>query len=103
MDAVANKTVLGGGEFLIKDSRPEEVFIPEQFTEEQLMIKSMIEDFLTSEIMPNIQKIEKQENNIAADLLEKLGELGLLGAHMPEAYGGMSLANNTNTLNCTTF
>lgn len=98
MDAIANKTVLGGGQFLIKDSRPEEVFIPEQFTEEQLMIKSMIEDFIASEIIPNIPKIEKQEDNIAATLLDKLGALGLLGAHMPEVYGGMSLDNNTNTL-----
>ncbi|GAB5551904.1 MAG: acyl-CoA dehydrogenase family protein [Saprospiraceae bacterium] len=103
MDAVAGKTVLGGGQFLIKDSRPEEVFIPEQFTEEQLMIKSMIEDFIASEIVPNIQKIEKQEDNIAASLLEKLGDLGLLGAHMPEVYGGMSLDNNTNTLIGTTL
>ncbi len=103
MDAVADKTVLGGGQFLIKDSRPEEVFIPEQFTEEQLMIKSMIEDFIASEIVPNIQKIEKQEDNIAASLLEKLGDLGLLGAHMPEVYGGMSLDNNTNTLIGTTL
>jgi alkylation response protein AidB-like acyl-CoA dehydrogenase len=98
MDAVADKIILGGGEFLIKDTRPEDVFIPEEFNEEQLMIKGMIEDFLESEIFPNTHKIEKQEDNIAAKLLEKLGELGLLGSHMPEKYGGMQLDNNTNTL-----
>ena len=98
MDAVANKAVLGGGEFLIKDTRPEDVFIPEEFNEEQLMIKGMIEDFLENELYPNIQKIEKQEDNITPKLLEKIGELGLLGTHMPEEYGGMQLDNNSNTL-----
>jgi hypothetical protein len=63
----------------------------------------MIQDFLANEILPNMQKIEKQENNIAATLLGKLGELGLLGAHMPEAFGGMNLDNNTNTLISTTM
>jgi hypothetical protein len=98
MDTVANKIVLGGGEFLIKDTRPEDVFIPEECNEEQLMIQNMIKDFIESEIKPNLDKIEKQEDNIAATLLEKIGELGLLGAHMPEQYGGMELDNNTNTL-----
>lgn len=98
MDTVASKVVLGGGEFLVKETRPEDVFIPEECNEEQLMIQNMIQDFIESEIRPNLDKIEKQEDNIAAILLEKLGELGLLGAHMPEQYGGMELDNNTNTL-----
>ena len=98
MDTVASKVVLGGGEFLVKETRPEDVFIPEECNEEQLMIQNMIQDFIESEIRPNLGKIEKQEDNIAAILLEKLGELGLLGAHMPEQYGGMELDNNTNTL-----
>lgn len=103
MDAVAKKVVLGGGEFLIRETRPADVFIPEECNEEQLMIQHMIQDFINSEIAPNIDKIEKQEDNIAADLIEKLGELGLLGAHMPEEYGGMELDNNTNTLISTTL
>lgn len=98
MDAVAQKTVLRGGEFLIKDSRPQDVFIPEEINEEQKMIRDMVSDFLHNELLPNIDKIEKQEDNIAVKLLDKLGELGLLGSHMPEQYGGMELDNNTNTL-----
>lgn len=98
MDTVAQKTVLRGGEFLIKDSRPEDIFIPEEINEEQKMIRDMVSDFLQNEILPNIDKIEKQEDNIAVRLLDKLGELGLLGSHMPEQYGGMELDNNTNTL-----
>lgn len=98
MDTVAQKTVLRGGEFLIKDSRPEDIFIPEEINEEQKMIRNMVRDFLHNEILPNIDKIEKQEDNIAVTLLDKLGELGLLGSHMPERYGGMELDNNTNSL-----
>ena len=98
MDTVTREEVLGGGEFLIKDSQPEDIFIPEECNEEQLMIRGMIEDFMQNELMPNIPKIEKQADDIAADLLGKLGELGILGAHMPEQYGGMELDNNTNTL-----
>lgn len=98
MDAVASKTVLKGGEFLIKDSQPEDIFIPELIDEEQKMIKDMVLDFVKKEVLPNSEKIENQEDNIAVHLLDKLGELGLLGSHMPETYGGMQLDNNTNTL-----
>ncbi|MCL4167952.1 UNVERIFIED_CONTAM: hypothetical protein GTU68_053661, partial [Idotea baltica] len=62
------------------------------------MIKAMVADFIKTEIAPNFAKIEKQENNISSDLMTKMGELGLLGAHMPEEYGGMQLDTNTNTL-----
>jgi alkylation response protein AidB-like acyl-CoA dehydrogenase len=103
MDTVTREEVLGGGEFLIKDSQPEDIFIPEECNEEQLMIRGMIEDFMQNELIPNIPKIEKQADDIAADLLGKLGELGILGAHMPEQYGGMELDNNTNTLISTTL
>lgn len=91
---------LKGGEFLIKDTNPSDTFIPEQFDEEQLMIKDMVVDFLTTELFPNAEKIEKQEGNITEELLQKAGELGLLGAHMPQQYGGMELDTNTNTLIC---
>lgn len=98
MEAVAQKSILKGGEFLIKDSRPEDIFIPEEINEEQKMIRNMVRDFIDSEIVPNINRIEKLEEGLAERLLNKLGELGLLGSHMPEHYGGMDLDNNTNTL-----
>jgi len=95
---IANNDVLTGGQFLIRESRPEDVFIPEEFNEEQLMIKQMAEDFLKNEIDPNREKIEKQEPGLTPSLLQKMGELGLLGAHMPTEYGGMELDTNTNTI-----
>ena len=92
--------VLKGGEFLIADTLPSATFTPEDFSEEQLMVKQMVLDFIDQEIFPNLDKIEKQEDNIAVKLLDKMAELGLLGSHMPEAYGGLEMDTNTNTLIC---
>lgn len=103
MSAVATEQatkVLRGGEFLVSKTRPEDIFIPEMFNEEQLMIRDMVRDFLDTHIHPNIHKIEKQEDNIAAKLLDVVADLGLLGSHMPESYGGMEMDTNTNTLIC---
>ena len=94
------QAALKGGEFLIKDAQAADLFMPEELNEEQLMINNMVVDFLKTEILPNRDKIEKQEDNISAKLLEKMGELGLLGTHMPEVYGGMELDTNTNTMIC---
>ncbi|MDO8366353.1 MAG: acyl-CoA dehydrogenase family protein [Saprospiraceae bacterium] len=96
--AVETSNILKGGEFLIRDSRPEDVFIPEELNEEQLMVKQMAVDFLNNEIVPNRAKIEKQEPGLSPSLLKKMGDLGLLGAHMPAIYGGTELDTNTNTV-----
>jgi len=92
------QNILNGGEFIIKSSTAQHTFSPEDFSEEQKMIQDTVEDFNASEIFPNTEKIEKQENDIAATLLEKFGALGLLGTHMPEEYGGMDMDFNTNTI-----
>ncbi len=95
---MVSSQVLKGGEFLVRDSSPEEVFIPEELTEEQLMIRQTVVDFLEQEVYPNTAKIEKQEDNIVVQLLKKTGDLGFLGAHMPPEYGGMALDTNTNSV-----
>lgn len=97
-DTLASTDILKGGEFLIRDSQPDDIFIPEEFNEEQLMIQKMAEDFVAQEIDPVRMKIEKQEPGLTPSLLKKMGELGLLGAHMPTIYGGMELDTNTNTI-----
>ncbi|WP_273447061.1 acyl-CoA dehydrogenase family protein [Neolewinella agarilytica] len=94
------KKVLKGGEFLVADTNPDATFSPEEFNEEQQMVRQMVEDFIEQSIFPNLDKIEKQEDNIAVTLLNEMAELGLLGSHMPEAYGGMEMDTNTNTLIC---
>ncbi|MDX1942374.1 MAG: acyl-CoA dehydrogenase family protein [Saprospiraceae bacterium] len=97
-DTLVKKSVLKGGEFIVKDASPEDIFIPEEFNEEQLMIRDTVRDFLHTEIMPNAKRIEKQEEGLNTSLLKKIAELGLLGSHMPETYGGLALDTNTNTL-----
>jgi len=80
--------VIKGGEFLIKETKAENVFIPEEFDEEQKMIGDMCLDFVDKEILPNIDRIETLEEGYTASLLKKAGELGLLGITVPENLGG---------------
>lgn len=99
-DVLDKQEVLKGGEFLVADADYQSTFTPEDFNEEQLMVRQMVQDFIDQNIIPNYGKIEKQEDNIAVKLLDQMAELGLLGSHMPEAYGGMEMDTNTNTLIC---
>jgi alkylation response protein AidB-like acyl-CoA dehydrogenase len=92
-DTMVKVATLKGGEFLIKETDPQSVFIPEDMTEEQQMVLEMCRDFIKNEVLPVPQKIENQ-----VSLLDKAAELGLLGSHIPEAYGGMEMDNNTNTI-----
>ena len=97
-DTIAKTELLNGGEFLIRDARAEDTFIPEELNEEQKMIRQMTTDFLEQEVLPKAAQIEKQVEGVVPGLLVRAGELGLLGAHMPVAYGGMELDTNTNTV-----
>jgi alkylation response protein AidB-like acyl-CoA dehydrogenase len=85
---MSDKTTVKGGEFLIKEVDIEDVFIPEEFDEEARMIVDSCHDFLESEIFPNLDRIDKQEDGLMAQLLKKAGELGLLGLSVPEKYEG---------------
>lgn len=77
-----------GGEFLIKDTAAQDIFIPEQWNEEQLMIADMCRDFLEKNVLNQLDKIDQQEEGLMPSLLEKAGELGLLGISVPEELGG---------------
>jgi len=98
MQTAQTQHLLKGGVFLTTGSTPEEVFIPEEINEEQQMIWQMTKDFLTQEVFPKREQIEKQIESVTPELLQKMGELGLLGSHMPEVYGGTALDTNTNTI-----
>ncbi len=100
MSEVTNHSVLKGGAFIVQDSVSAETFIPEQLTEDQLMIQQTVLDFVKNEIEPIRNDLEKQKGNHNVSLLEKMGELGLLGTHIPEEYGGSGMDTNTNTLIC---
>ncbi|MEJ5267019.1 MAG: acyl-CoA dehydrogenase family protein [Bacteroidales bacterium] len=79
---------LKSGEFLIKETDPSIIFIPEQFNEEQLMIKQTIKDFIEAEIFPILDDLDKGERELMKTQLKKAGELGLMGIAIPEEYGG---------------
>ena len=83
------KTVLKGGEWLIKESLPMDTFTPEDFDEEQKMVKDACLQYLGSEVLPNLHRIDALEEGLMPKLLENAGELGVLGVAIPEAYGGM--------------
>jgi len=81
-------TALKGGEFLIKETDANDIFIPEEWNEEQLMIAKSCRDFLAQNVWPNLDRIDAQEEGLMVDLLNKAGELGLLGISVPEEFGG---------------
>jgi alkylation response protein AidB-like acyl-CoA dehydrogenase len=83
-----NKKVLKGGEYLLVESKAADIFISEEFDEEQQMILGMCQDFLKKEVFPNLDKIDSMEPGLMKSLVQKSGELGLLGISVPEEYGG---------------
>jgi butyryl-CoA dehydrogenase len=87
-----------GGSFLIEEYRPEEIFTPEDFTEQHLLIAQTAEEFGSKEILPNVDKIENKNFGITRDLLRKAGELGLSGVDVPEQYGGMEMDKVTSAI-----
>jgi alkylation response protein AidB-like acyl-CoA dehydrogenase len=89
-----------GGEFLIRETNAKDIFIPEEWNEEQQMIAQMCSDFLEQNVFPQLDKIDAQEEGLMPSLLDKAGELGLLGISIPEEYGG--LGNNFATSMLTT-
>ena len=88
-----------GGEFLIRPLLPEEIFIPEDFTEEQRMIGQTCLDFIRTEVHPILDEIDfAKDSSVMVGLLDKAGELGLLGTSVPEEYGGFGMDFNTSML-----
>ena len=85
------KTRISGGSFLLESRQPDEVFTPEDFTEQHQLIGQTAEEFAVNEIVPNIEKIEHKDFSVTRDLLKKAGDLGLSSVEIPEAYGGLEM------------
>ena len=98
METTSTNTLLKGGEWLIKESNAFETFTPEDYTEEQLMVRDMCIQFLQTEIIPIVDRIDKMEPGLMPSLMEKAGEQGLLGASVPEELGGLGKDFVTSTL-----
>ncbi len=88
---IVPKTRISGGSFLLESRQPDEVFTPEDFTEQHRLIGQTTEEFAINEIIPNIEKIEHKDFSVTRDLLKKAGELGLSSVEIPEAYGGLEM------------
>src|SRR5579872_1902001 len=84
-------TKISGGNFLLESRTPEEVFTPEDFSEQHQLIGQTTEEFAVNEILPNAEKIEHKDFSVSRELLKKAGELGLSGVEIPEAYGGLEM------------
>jgi len=88
MGAVTEQTHLKGGEFLVKETNADDVFIPENWDEEQLMIAKTCQDFVEQKVVPVLDRIDAQEEGLMAGLINQAGELGMLSISLPEEYGG---------------
>jgi len=95
-----NDKAITGGEFLIRDVKAKDIFIPEEWNEEQLMMKQTCLDFVNQEITPNLERIDNMEEGLMPSLMDKAGELGMLGISVPEEFGGMGMDFKTSML-CT--
>ncbi len=98
MESVAQRSAIKGGEFIVRETEAHEIFIPEEFSEEQKMMATATQDFIDKEITPITDRIDSLEEGLMPSLMDKAGELGLLGISVPEAYGGMGMSFNTGML-----
>jgi alkylation response protein AidB-like acyl-CoA dehydrogenase len=97
---MTNKTdaLIKGGSFLIDDVSYEQLFVPEEYTDEQKMIAKTTEEFVVNEVIPQLEHLENHEFDRSVKLLKQAGEIGLLGADVPEEYGGLGLDKISSAL-----
>lgn len=99
MSSVAEKKAIKGGEFLIRETQASDIFTPEDFNEEQKMIRQQCEDFLAKEVWPKLDEIDSMKDpKLMPHILDKAGELGLLGTSVPQELGGFGMDFNTSML-----
>lgn len=92
--------LLRGGQFLIKETKCEDIFTPEDFSEEQTMMKDAVIEFNDREIIPHKNRFEKKDYALTEEVMRKAGELGFLGVSVPEAYGGLGMGFVSTMLTC---
>ncbi len=92
--------ILRGGQFLVKETKCEDVFTPEDFSEEQIMMRDSVIEFVDKELWPNKERFEKKDYALTEEVMRKAGELGYLSVAVPEAYGGMEMGFINTVLVC---
>jgi alkylation response protein AidB-like acyl-CoA dehydrogenase len=98
MNTIESAKALKGGEFLVKETAADNIFIPEEWNEEQLMIAETCTNFVAQQVTPNLNRIDNQEEGLMPHLMDEAGALGLLGISLPEEYGGFGKDFKTSML-----
>ena len=96
----AEKEITRGGQFLVKETKSEDIFTPEDFSEEQIMMRDTVKEFIDREIWPNKDRFEKKDYAFTEESMRKAGELGFLGVAVPEEYGGLGMGFVSTMLVC---
>lgn len=94
------KNLLRGGQFLVKESNCEDIFTPEDFSEEQIMMRDAVKEFNEREIIAHKARFEAKDYKLTEDVMKKAGELGFLGVAVPEEYGGLGMGFVSSMLTC---
>ena len=92
-----------GGAFLLQETQPENIFTPEDFSDEQRMMRDAVKEFIDREVWPNKHRFEEKDYDFTFELMRKAGALGFLGIGVPEAYGGLEMGFVSTMLVCDYF
>src|SRR5207248_10812085 len=95
---IDKKEIIKGGSFLIEERTPAEIFTPEDFNEEHRMIADTTRQFMDAEVLPRINELENKDWKLARELVKQAADLGLVGAGIPEEYGGLALDQTSSAL-----
>lgn len=95
-----NKDIIRGGQFIVRETNAEDIFTPEDFSEEQKMMRDSVQEFVDKEIMPIKPRFEEGDYALTEEIMRKAGELGLLGVTVPEQYDGLGMDFTTSMLVC---
>ena len=100
---IEEKNITRGGEFIIKETECNNVFTPEDFNEEQLMMKQAVQDFIEKEVLPHRERFENKDYKLTEEVMKKAGDLGFLSVAVPVEYGGMGMGFVSTMLVCETI
>ncbi|GAK90419.1 butyryl-CoA dehydrogenase [Nonlabens ulvanivorans] len=92
--------MIRGGQFIVKETNPSEVFTPEDFSDEQKMMRDSVEEFVDKEIVPHKERFEKKDYALTEEVMRKAGEMGFLGIAVPEEYDGLGMGFVSTMLVC---
>ena len=97
---IKERTIVKGGEFIIKENNSQDVYTPEDFTDEQVLMKESVQEFINREILPNKERFEKKDYDFTKECMQKAGKLGFLAVGVPENYGGLGMGFVSSMLVC---